>query len=126
MREMLLNRKEILTHATICETGWGLGPFAAVLAPGQTSPQATKYKEAIGTKNNCAHCAFGANSGQGTKRPKSPTATSEELGAKTGCREHKQGTVPAPLHSTPPKGWAKHLSPHLWPDPWTRPYPHPI
>ena len=34
-----------------CETGWDLGPgtpaFAAVLAPGQTSPQATKYKETI-------------------------------------------------------------------------------
>ena len=29
---------------------WDLGPFAAVLAPGQTSPQATEYKETIGTK----------------------------------------------------------------------------
>ena len=29
------------------ETGWDLGPFAAVLAPGQTSPQATKYKETM-------------------------------------------------------------------------------
>ena len=24
---------------------WALGPFAAVRAPGQTSPQATEYKE---------------------------------------------------------------------------------
>ena len=29
---------------------WDLGPFAAVLAPGQTSPQATEYKETRGTK----------------------------------------------------------------------------
>ena len=29
------------------ETGWDPGPFAAVLVPGQTSPQATEYKEAI-------------------------------------------------------------------------------
>ena len=29
------------------ETGWDLGPFAAVLAPGHTSPQASKYKETI-------------------------------------------------------------------------------
>ena len=30
-------------------TGWDLGPgtLAAVLVPGQTSPQATEYKEAI-------------------------------------------------------------------------------
>ena len=26
---------------------WNLGPFATVLAPGQTSPQATEYKETI-------------------------------------------------------------------------------
>ena len=34
---------------TLLRQAWdlGLGPFAAVLAPGQKSPQATKYKEAI-------------------------------------------------------------------------------
>ena len=31
-----------------------------------------------------------------TKRPKSPTATSEEPGAKAGGQEQKQGTVHAP------------------------------
>ena len=31
-----------------------------------------------------------------TKRPKSPTATFEELGANAGDREQKQGTVHAP------------------------------
>ena len=29
------------------ETGWDLGPFAAGLAPGQTSPRLTKYKETV-------------------------------------------------------------------------------
>ena len=37
------------------------------------------------------------------KKTKNLTATSEELGAKAGhCA--------CPLHSTPPKGWADHLS----------------
>ena len=57
------------------------------------------------------HAQLGTNSGQeDTKRPKkkqTPTATSEEPGAKTGCREQ---TLCMSLHSTPPKGWAKHLS----------------
>ena len=38
-----------------------------------------------------------------TKQPKNPTATSEEPGAKAGY-------CPCPLHTAPPKGWAKHLS----------------
>lgn len=28
-------------------TGWDLGPFAAMLAPGQKSPQAAEYEETI-------------------------------------------------------------------------------
>ena len=38
-----------------------------------------------------------------TKRPKNPTATFEEPGAKAGY-------CTCPLCTTPPKGWAKHLS----------------
>ena len=37
------------------------------------------------------------------KTKKTPTATSEELGAKAGY-------CACPLHPAPPKGWAKHLS----------------
>ena len=40
------------------EIGWDPGPFAivaAVLPHGQTSSGVTKYKETIGTKNNCMH-----------------------------------------------------------------------
>ena len=29
------------------ETSWDLGPFAPILAPGHTSPQARKYKETV-------------------------------------------------------------------------------
>ena len=29
------------------ETGWDLGPFAAGLAPGHNSPQATRYKKTL-------------------------------------------------------------------------------
>ena len=32
-------------HSTNIETGWDLGPFAVVPAPGQMSPHATKYRE---------------------------------------------------------------------------------
>ena len=44
------------------------------------------------------------------KKTKNPTATSEEPGAKAGGRETAQGTAHYPLHSTPPKGRADHLS----------------
>jgi hypothetical protein len=40
----LLTQRKI----TVGQAGtWDLEPFAAVLVPGQTSPQATEYKEAI-------------------------------------------------------------------------------
>ena len=63
-------------------------------------------------------CMAGANSEQKTKKKKknhkkTPTASSEELVAKTKCWEQKKAGYRAwPLHSTPPEGWAKHLS-HL-------------
>ena len=37
------------------------------------------------------------------KKTKNPTATSEELGAKTG-------SCACPLHRAPPREWASHLS----------------
>ena len=32
---------------TVNETGWDLGPFTAVLAPGQMSPQAIEQEETV-------------------------------------------------------------------------------
>ena len=43
------------------------------------------------------------------KKTKNPAATSEDLGAKTGCQEQKQ----FPEHLTPAAGWAGHVS-HLF------------
>ena len=50
------------------------------------------------------------------KKTKNPAATSEEPGAKAGCREQKQGVgsksrvLRMPPALNPTKGWAKHLS----------------
>ena len=68
--------------------------------------------------------AVGANSGQKIQRDqKSPTATSEEPGAKTGCQEQKQGPECAPaLNTTRRVGKMPKPAPQL--GPWTRPYPH--
>ena len=68
-------------------TGWDVGPRAAVFAPGQTSPPVTDTEKLKGT---------GADSGQETQRSKSPTAPSEEQGAKAGamrdlCTRHRRG-----------------------------------
>ena len=46
-------------HLYGLEIDWDLRPSTAVLAPGHTSPQAIKYKELCGTKNNCMHAQLG-------------------------------------------------------------------
>ena len=48
-------------------------------------------------------CAAGANYGQSIKRQNTPDATCEDPGAIAGSSA-------CPLHSTPAKGWAGHLS----------------
>ena len=63
-----------------------------------------------------------ANEQKTQKDQRTPTATSEEPGAKSGCQEQNQGTVHAP--STPPKGWANHLS-HPSGQPLDAPVPSP-
>ena len=45
---------------------------------------------------------------KGTKRPKNPTATSKEPGAKLSVRS-KRGYCACPLHSTPPVKWKSKL-----------------
>ena len=85
------------------ETGWDLGTLAVVLAPGHTSPPATKYKETVGTKHNCVHAQLGQMLDKRYKETKNSTATLEEQGAKAGY-------YACSLHSIPP-------TPHLWPNP---------
>ena len=80
-----------------------LEPLAAVLAPGHTSPLATKYKETVGTKSNCVRVQLGQMLDKRYKETKNSTATLEELGAKGGY-------YACSLHSIPPM-------PHLWLNP---------
>ena len=52
-------------------------------------------------------CSWGELWTKDTERPKNPTTTLEEPGAKTGCQEQNQvlSTPPAPYTT---KGWANH------------------
>ena len=79
------------------------------LAPGQTSPPATKYQETIRYLKKCMHAHLGQIMAKKCKRPKISTTTSEELGAKTGCWEQKAGYHAWPLHTASPKGWTNQL-----------------
>ena len=81
------------------ETGWDLGPFAGTWAPLLLCRSACTWTHFSSNKiqRNCMGlkmhtCTVGANSGpKSYKETKNPTATFEEPGAKTGCREQKQG-----------------------------------
>ena len=95
------------------ETGWDLGPFATVLAPGQTAPgsqQQRNYKEPLYA------CEVGANSGQKTQKDQLPLLKSWSTISGSGT---KAESSTCPLHTRPPK-------PALRPDPYTHPYPHPV
>ena len=59
-------------------------------------------RNCMGLKITACMCTWGKFWTKDTKRPKNPTATFEEPGAKAGY-------CACPLHTTPPKGWAKHL-----------------
>ena len=69
-----------------------------------------KERNYIGLKINACIDSWSKCWTKDRKRPKNPTATFKEPGTKIGCREQKQGTKHAPLNSTPPEGWANHLS----------------
>lgn len=98
------------------QTGtWDLGSFVAGLA---SRPDRCLFQQKIptnymGLKTAVCMCIWGKLWTRVYKKTKSPVATSEEPGAKTGY-------CACPLHTTPPKGWANPLKP----DPWTQPYPH--
>ena len=62
-----------------------------------------------GLKVTAHMCSWGKFWTQNIQKDRSPTATSEEPGAKTGCWEQKQGTVHI-LCTTPPEGWANNLT----------------
>ena len=81
------------------ETGWDLGPFAAVLHNLHLDTlllQQQNTKKLYGTKNNCMHAQLGQTLDKRYKETKNPATTFEEPGAKAGGWEQKQGTAHAP------------------------------
>lgn len=75
-------------------------PFAAVLAPGHTSPllELQNTKKMYGTKNNRVPAQLGQSLDKRYKKikKKTPAAIFEKPRAKTGCWELKQPTEHAP------------------------------
>ena len=91
------------------ETGWDLGPFAAVLQCWHLDTPLLKLqntKKLYGTKNNGVHVHLGQILDQKIRKTQeTSTATSEEPG------EEKQWVgSKSSLHATPAKGRADHLS----------------
>ena len=88
------------------ETGWNLGPFAAVLKCLNLDKHLLKKQnrnKLYRIKNNWMHAQGRANAGQKIQRDQeTPTAISKQPGGKAG-------DYTCPLH-TPHKGWANHLS----------------
>ena len=83
-----------------------LGPphFASGLAPGQTSPPATKLQRIYkGLKITSYLSSWGKSWTTRYTETKNPPATYKEPGAKTGCQNQKQGPVHAPCMQYHPK-----------------------
>ena len=81
------------------------------LAPGHTSPWATKYKETIWDlkKKETVYMCSWANSGpKDTKRQKTQLPFLKSQEQKMGIGSKRRDCT-CPLHPTPPKGWANHL-----------------
>ena len=81
-------------------TGWDLGPFAAALQCLHLDTPLLGNRiqgNCMGLKITvCTHSWGKFWTQKIKKRPKNPTATLEEPGAKTGLWEQKQGTVHDP------------------------------
>ena len=90
--------------------GWDRDPLLQCLHLDTPLLEQQNTKKLYGTENNSVHAQLGKIlEPKDTKRPKTPTATFEGSGTKTGGWEQKQGTAPAPAHSTTEE-WANHLS----------------
>ena len=91
------------------ETGWAPLLSSCVWTNVSLSNKIHRYSK--GLKVTECMCSWSKLWTKGTKRQKSPTATSEESGTEAGhCA--------CPLHSAPPKGQADHLR-HPPAHPWT-------
>ena len=101
------------------ETGWGLGPLAAVLAPGQ------KYRETIRDWKSLHARADGANYRHKIQKDQKPRCHFWRAGNKSRGLGAKAKSCTRPLPSTPPKWVADRLS-HTssWPPGLLLPSPH--
>ena len=97
-----ISQFKILHHA---ETD--LGPFAAMLAPGYTSPQATQYiKIQYWTKNNRVQAQLGQNYRENIQRDQKnqlPILKSLEKKQDVGSK-NRILSIPPPTHTPPPQG----------------------
>ena len=113
------------------ETGWDLGPGTLCCNACTWTNISWSYKIQRNYKGLkitvCMHSWGKFCTKRYKKRPKSPSATSEEPRAKAGKGVGNKSRVlrMPPAHTTT-KGVGKSPKPPLRPDPWTHPYPHPI
>ena len=105
---------QINCWASICsfpETAWDLGLFAAKLAPGLTSPWATRYRESVRDwKITVCPRSLGKFWTEICKGQKNPMPCLKSQEQNTGCWEQKKQYCACLLRWTPPKEWANHLS----------------
>ena len=103
-----------ISKYSINETGWDLGPFAAALQCLHLDTpllEQQNIEKLYGTKNNCVHGQLEQIlDPKDTKRPKRPNCHFWGAWSKNRVSGVKAGYCICPLHTTPPKGWGKHLS----------------
>ena len=65
-----IDRATLFHH--LHETDWDLGPFVAILAPEQTSPEQQNTKKLDGTETDCMHAQLGQILDKRYKETKKP------------------------------------------------------
>ena len=91
---------------------WDLGPFTAVqqcLYLDIPLFQQQSTKKLHGTKNNCVHVQLGQIRTKETNKQKQLPLL-KSLEQRPEVRNKSRALHLAPAHTTPPKGWEKHLS----------------
>ena len=104
------------------ETGWDLGPLAAVLAPDTHLLEQQNTKKLKGTKNNCPHEQLGQIMDKKIQKAQMPLLKSREQRQGVGSKSRVLCMPPA--HNIT-KGVGRPPKPPLQSDPRTILYPHP-
>ena len=98
------------TYTIGSETGWDLGPFAAVLASGHSLLEQQNTKKLYGTKNNCVHAQLGQildKRYKKTKKAQLPLLKTQKQKHGVGSKSRVLCVPPA---RTTTKRWTDHLS----------------